>query len=106
VAATGPVRRCIGDTEAFAASLEAIHLATVEAALRLRGGGQRCDEPVAGPRLPARLDPDSPPSTDAEAMTTVVDETLWRCWQRMIESRRSCARSGTDRGPRARRPST
>ena len=74
------------DTEAFAASLEAIHLASVEAALRLRGGGQ----PVATsqwlvPVFPARLDPDSPPSSDAEAMTTVVDETLWRCWQRMIE---------------------
>ncbi|MCU1355633.1 MAG: glycosyl hydrolase family 1 [Acidimicrobiales bacterium] len=74
------------DSEAFAASLEAIHLATVEAALRLRGGGR----PVASshwlvPVFPARLDPGSPPTADAEAMASVVDETLRRSWLRMIE---------------------
>ncbi len=73
------------DAEAFAAALEAIHLASVEAALRLRGGGQ----PVASaqwvvPLFPARPDPDSPATVEAQAMTTVVDEALWGCWRRMI----------------------
>jgi beta-glucosidase len=75
----------VGDSEAFAAALEAVHLATVEAALRLRGGQQ----PVAtsqwlAPVFPARLDPDSPPTADADAMASVVDETLRRSWLRLM----------------------
>lgn len=73
------------DAEAFAAALEAVHLASVEAALRLRQDGQ----PVASaqwlvPLFPARPDPDSPASSDAQAMTSVVDEALWGCWRRML----------------------
>ncbi len=73
------------DAEAFAASLEAIHLASVSAALRLRQDGQ----PVASaqwlvPLFPARPDPDSPPTIEAQAMTPVVDEALWGCWRRML----------------------
>jgi len=71
--------------EAFAAALEAVHLASVEAALRLRGGGR----PVASaqwmvPLFPARPDPDSPSTADAQAMTGVVDDALWGCWHRML----------------------
>ncbi len=74
------------DAEAFAAVVEATLLASVEAALRLRQDGQ----PVATaqwlvPVFPARADPDAPVTPDAEAMTTVVDQTLWRSWQRMID---------------------
>lgn len=73
------------DAEAFAAALEAIHLASVEAALRLRQDGQ----PVASaqwmvPLFPARPDPDSPATVDARAMTGVVDEAFWGCWRRML----------------------
>lgn len=73
------------DAEAFAAALEAVHLASVEAALRLGQDGQ----PVASaqwmvPLFPARSDPDSPTTADAQAMTTVADEALWGCWRRML----------------------
>lgn len=73
------------DAEAFAAALEAIHLASVEAARRLRGGGR----PVAAaqwmvPLFPARPDPDSPATAEAQAMTGVVDEAFWGCWRRML----------------------
>lgn len=73
------------DAEAFAAALEAVLLASVEAALRLRPGGR----PVASaqwmvPLFPARPDPDSPATVDAQAMTTVVDEAMWGCWRRML----------------------
>lgn len=73
------------DAEAFAAALEAIHLASVDAALRLRQDGH----PVATaqelvPVFPARVDPGAPPTPDAEAMASVVDETLRRCWLRML----------------------
>lgn len=76
----------VDDAEAFAAALEAVHLASVDAALRLRGGGQ----PVASaewlvPLFPARPGPDAPPTPDAEAMTSVADEALWGCWRRMID---------------------
>ncbi len=74
------------DAEAFAAALEGVHLASVEAAQRLRGGGR----PVATghrvtPLFPARDQPDLPPTPDAEAMTSVVDETLHGCWLRLLE---------------------
>lgn len=76
----------VGDAEAFAAHLEAVHQASVEAALRLRGAGL----PVASaqwvvPLFAARADPDTPPTPEAEAMTSVVDEALWGCWQRMLD---------------------
>ncbi|HEX2575213.1 MAG TPA: hypothetical protein VHK88_02620 [Aquihabitans sp.] len=74
-----------GDAEGFAEALEAVHVADVEAALRLRGSGR----PVASaqwvvPLFPARPDPDSPPTAEAQAMTTVVDEALWGCWRRLL----------------------
>jgi len=73
------------DAEAFAAALEAVHLASVEAARRLRPGGR----PVASaqwtvPLSPARPDAGAPATVDAQAMTTVVDEALWGCWHRML----------------------
>lgn len=75
----------VDDAEGFAAALEAIHLASVATALRLRQDGQ----PVAtsqwlAPVFPARLDPDSPPTPDAEAMASVVDEALRRSWVRLL----------------------
>ena len=78
------------DADAFAAALEAIHLASVEAALLLRQDGQ----PVASaqwlvPLFPARADPDTPPTADAEAMTSVVDEALWGCGAGCWPRRRS-----------------
>jgi len=73
------------DAEGFAAVLEAVHLASVDAALRLRQDGH----PVAAaqwlvPLFPARADPDTPASAEAEVMAGVVDEALWGCWRRML----------------------
>jgi beta-glucosidase len=75
----------IDDAEGFSGALEAIHLASVDAALRLRQDGQ----PVAtaqwiAPVFPARLDPGSPPTPDAEAMASLVDEALRGCWTRLL----------------------
>lgn len=73
------------DAEGFAEALEGAQLAAVEAALILRGGGR----PVATaqwlvPAFAARLAPDAPPDPQAEAMASVVDEALWRSWQRLL----------------------
>jgi beta-glucosidase len=73
------------DAEGFARHLEAAHLATVEAALRLRGGGR----PVASaqwlvPVFPARLDPRGPLPAESEAAAAIVDEALRGCWLRML----------------------
>ncbi|MGI8756200.1 MAG: family 1 glycosylhydrolase [Acidimicrobiales bacterium] len=75
----------VNDAEAFAAALEAIHLASVEAALRLRQDAQ----PVATaqwlvPLFPARIDPAAPTTPDAEAMTSVAEEVFRGCWLRML----------------------
>ncbi|MCU1356627.1 MAG: glycosyl hydrolase family 1, partial [Acidimicrobiales bacterium] len=76
----------VDDAEAFAAALEAIHLASVSAALRLRQDGQ----PVTSsewfaPVFAARVDPGAPITAEAQAMASVVDETLRRCWLRMVQ---------------------
>lgn len=73
------------DAEGFSGILEGTHLASVDAALRLRQDGQ----PVASaqwvvPLFPARPDPDSPTTADAQVMTGVVDQALWGCWHRML----------------------
>lgn len=85
VTGEGPPGRS-DDGEAFAANLEAGHLASIEAALRLR----QTDTPVLSaqwtvPLFPARPDPDTTATTDAQAMTTVVDDALWGCWQRLLD---------------------
>jgi beta-glucosidase len=75
----------VDDAEGFSGALEGALLGSVEAAERLRGSGR----PVATahwvvPAFPARVTPDVPPSPDAEAMTTTVDEALFGCWRRLI----------------------
>lgn len=73
------------DAPGFAEALEGAHLASVEAALRLREGGR----PVASaqwlvPLFPARPDPDSPAPAEAQAMVELVDDALWGSWRRML----------------------
>ncbi|CAN5572200.1 hypothetical protein BH10ACT1_BH10ACT1_32880 [soil metagenome] len=73
------------DAEAFATIVEAVHLASVDAALRLRQDGQ----PVAAaqwlaPVFPAKPAPDAPAGAEAEVAAGVVDEVLWGCWRRML----------------------
>jgi hypothetical protein len=75
----------IDDAEGFAGALEGALLGSVEAATRLQGSGR----PVATghwvvPAFPARVTPDVPPSPDAEAMTSTVDEALFGCWRRLL----------------------
>ena len=75
----------LDDAEGFSGALEGALLGSVEAAQRLRGSGR----PVATghwvvPAFPGRVTPDVPPSPDAEAMTTTVDEALFGCWRRML----------------------
>lgn len=73
------------DAEGFAGALEGAHLASVEAALRLRQDGHpvACAQWVL-PLFPARADPGSPAAAEAEAMVSVLDDTLWGCWRRML----------------------
>jgi beta-glucosidase len=73
------------DAQGFAAALEGAHLASVDAALRLRQGGR----PVTSaqwlvPVFPWRADPDSPADAEAEVAAGVVDEALWGSWRRML----------------------
>ncbi|HWJ98771.1 MAG TPA: hypothetical protein VNQ33_11470 [Acidimicrobiales bacterium] len=75
----------LDDAEGFAGALEGALLGSVEAARRLRGSGR----PVATgqwivPAFAARVTPDVPPSPDAEAMTSTVDEALFGCWRRLL----------------------
>ncbi|CAN5886982.1 family 1 glycosylhydrolase [soil metagenome] len=73
------------DAEGFAAALEGVHLASVDAAQRLRQSGQ----PVATaqwlvPVFGWRADPDAPVSAEAEVATGIVDEAFWGSWRRML----------------------
>lgn len=73
------------DAEGFAEALEGVLLATVDAARRLRGGGR----PVASchwyvPVAPARIEPDVPPSPEAEVWANRVDEVHRGCWERFL----------------------
>ena len=82
--AAGPPGR-LDDAEGFSGALEGALLGAVEAAQRLRGSGR----PVATgqwivPAFAGRVTPDVPPSPDAEAMTTTVDEVLFGCWRRLL----------------------
>ena len=75
----------VDDGGGFARNLEGIHLATVDAALRLREGGR----PVASgqwmvPVFPARDDPRLPPSAEAEVAAGEVDEVVRRSWLRLL----------------------
>ncbi len=75
----------VDDGGAFARNLEAIHLASVDAALRLRESGR----PVASaqwlvPVFPAREDPRVPPSAEAEVAAAEVDEVLRQSWLRLL----------------------
>lgn len=75
----------VDDAQGFAEALEGALLGSVEAALRLRGSGR----PVATgqwivPAFAGRNTPDVPPSPDAEAMATTVDEALFGCWSRLL----------------------
>lgn len=75
----------VDDAEGFSGALEGALLGSVEAAVRLQGSGR----PVATgqwvvPAFPGRVTPDVPPSPEAEAMTTVVDEALFGCWRRLL----------------------
>jgi beta-glucosidase len=74
------------DGEGFTGALQGLLLAEVDAALRLRQDGQ----PVATahwlvPVFPARLTPDAPPTVDAEAMASTVDEVHRRSWLRLLQ---------------------
>lgn len=73
------------DAEGFAAALEAVHLASVEAALRLKGDGHpvACAQWVV-PVYPARAQPQNPIPVEAERAANVVDETLHGSWLRML----------------------
>lgn len=78
-----PFRR--DDAEGFAEALEGVLLATVDAALRLRGSGR----PVASchwylPVAPARLEADQPPSAEAEVWAKRIDEVHRGCWERFL----------------------
>ncbi len=78
-----PFRR--DDAEGFAEALEGALLATVDAALRLRGSGR----PVASahwylPVAPARLDADAPPTPEAEVWAARIDEIHRGCWERLL----------------------
>lgn len=78
-----PFRR--DDAEGFAEALEGVLLATVDAALRLRGSGR----PVASchwyvPAAPARLEADQPPSAEAEVWAARIDEVHRGCWERFL----------------------
>lgn len=64
-----------GDTRGFAEGLESIHLADFDAALRLRQTGR----PVACVQIATPLTPAAPTPED-EAMTAVVDRTMWGTW--------------------------
>jgi beta-glucosidase len=82
--AAGPPGR-LDDAEGFSGALEGALLGSVEAAQRLRGSGR----PIATgqwvvPAFAGRVTPDVPPSPDAEAMTTTVDEALFGCWRRLV----------------------
>ncbi|HRW38956.1 MAG: family 1 glycosylhydrolase [Acidimicrobiales bacterium] len=73
------------DAEGFAEALEGILLATVDAALRLRGAGK----PVASchwyvPVAPARLEADLPPTPEAEVWAARIDEVHRGCWERLL----------------------
>lgn len=73
------------DTRDFVAALEGAHLASVSAALRLREGGRpTATSQWVVPLFPARPDPASPPTAEAEAMTSVVDEVLFGSWRRLL----------------------
>lgn len=75
----------VDDGGGFARNLEGVHLATVEAALRLGESGR----PVASaqwlvPAFPARDDPRLPPSAEAEVAAAEVDEVVRRSWLRLL----------------------
>jgi beta-glucosidase len=75
-----------GDAEGFAEALEAILLATIDAARRLREGGQ----PVAAahaalPAFAARIEPGAPPSADAQVQRDALDEAHHGCWVRLLD---------------------
>lgn len=73
------------DAEGFAEVLEGALLATVDAALRLRGSGR----PVASchwyvPVAAARLHLDQPPDPAAEVWARRIDEVHRGCWERFL----------------------
>lgn len=77
----------LDDAVGFAEALEGALLGSVEAAQRLRRAF--LGRPVVTgqwivPAFPGRNTPDVPPSPDAEAMTTTVDEALFGCWRRLL----------------------
>ncbi|GAA0612727.1 glycoside hydrolase family 1 protein [Kutzneria viridogrisea] len=65
----------------FAAALRAVHLATVHAALRLRGGGQ----PVASVHALAPISP-ADPSPGAADAARALDGVVWGSWLALARS--------------------
>lgn len=75
----------VDDVQSFAAALEGVLVASVDAARRLRGQGQ----PVASSHMALPLfavgpDPVTRPSPTAESMASLVDEAMWGCWRRLL----------------------
>lgn len=73
------------DSKGFAAALEGIQIAAVEAALRLREGGR----PVATsqwviPLFAAGADPHTPADANAEAMVSVANAVHFGSWQQLL----------------------
>lgn len=84
ITGTRPPRRT-ADGRGFAAALEGVLLASVDAARRLRGGGH----PVATstwvvPLFAARPDPDTPADAATEAATSAADRVLWGTFHRLL----------------------
>ncbi|MCB0978090.1 MAG: family 1 glycosylhydrolase [Acidimicrobiales bacterium] len=84
ITGSAPPRR-VSDGRGFAVALEGALLAMVDAARRLRGGGQPvCSSVWVVPLFPARPDPETPADAATEAATTSLDRVLWGSFHRLM----------------------